>query len=128
VTFRIGTDAIIVVVSDNSNFIHNLSMDELKKVFTTATKWSDIHPEWPDEDIKRFVPAMGSGSFNLFSEIVLGGESQKLSTIPNFSWQSRGHRFDSDMLHTVLKGLQSFGFATLVVLPEFCQKVVVNGD
>jgi len=83
VTFRIGTDAIIVVVSENNDFISNLSMDELRKVFSTAIKWSDIHPEWPDQEIKRFIPDVGSGSFNRFSEIVLGGESQKLSALPN---------------------------------------------
>ncbi len=81
--FRIGTDAVIVVVSDKNDFVSNLSLDDLKKVFTTAIKWSDIHPEWPDQEIMRFIPGVGSGSYNRFSEIVFEGESKKLSSLPN---------------------------------------------
>jgi ABC-type phosphate transport system substrate-binding protein/serine phosphatase RsbU (regulator of sigma subunit) len=84
-TFRIGTDAIIVVVSEKNVFVKNLSMTELGQVFTTASKWSDINPEWPDQNIMRFIPDEGSGSFNLFSKVVLGGEYQQLSQIPNTS-------------------------------------------
>ena len=82
-TFRVGTDAVIVVVSEQNNFIHDLSMDELKKVFTTAEKWDDIHPDWPDQKIVRFIPSAGSGSFNRFAEVVLGGESKSLGTLAN---------------------------------------------
>ncbi len=82
-TFRIGTDAVIVVVSDKNDFVSNLSLDDLKKVFTTAIRWSDIHPEWPDQEIMRFIPDVESGSFNRFSEVVLGGESLEMSSRPN---------------------------------------------
>jgi len=81
--FRVGTDAIIVVVSEQNNFIRNLSLKDLKKVFTSAVKWSDINPDWPDQKIVRFIPAVGSGSFNRFTEVVLGGESKDLGTLPN---------------------------------------------
>ncbi|RLE02693.1 MAG: hypothetical protein DRJ13_05285 [Bacteroidetes bacterium] len=99
VTFRIGTDAIIVVVSENNDFISNLSMDELRKVFSSAIKWSDIHPEWPDQEIERFIPDVGSGSFNRFSEIVLGGESQKLSALPNATIIKDGTVMKKEMLN-----------------------------
>jgi hypothetical protein len=72
-SFRIGTDALIVVVNDQNDFIINLTVNELKHVFTTATRWSDINPEWPDRRIERFIPEVGSGSYKLFSEVILGG-------------------------------------------------------
>ena len=66
-SFRIGTDALIVVVNDKNDFIKNLSTDELKEIFTTAVRWSDVSPKWPHHRIRRFIPEVGSGSYKLYS-------------------------------------------------------------
>lgn len=73
VEFRVGTDAIAVVVSKENTFLTNVSLEELGLIFTTATKWSDVNPEWPAEDILRFTPGTDSGTFDFFTEEVVQG-------------------------------------------------------
>ena len=73
VEFRIGTDAIAFVVSSENDFLTNLTLEELAKIFSNdAGKWSDVNPAWPNEDIKRFAPGTDSGTFDYFVEVVMG--------------------------------------------------------
>jgi phosphate transport system substrate-binding protein len=69
--FRIGTDAIAVVVSKENTFVTDLTLDELAMLFTTAEKWSDVRSDWPDEPIQRFTPGTDSGTFDFFTEVVV---------------------------------------------------------
>ena len=72
VEFRIGTDAIAVVVSAENDFVTDLSRKQLSDIFSGAvTKWSEIDPSWPDETIQVFTPGTDSGTFDYFVEAVL---------------------------------------------------------
>jgi len=71
VEFRVGTDAIAVVVSTSNDFATDITMEELALLFTTATNWSDVRPEWPNEPIQRFSPGTDSGTFDYFVENVI---------------------------------------------------------
>jgi phosphate transport system substrate-binding protein len=46
-------------------------LEELALVFSTATNWSDVRPEWPAEPIQRFSPGTDSGTFDFFVEAVM---------------------------------------------------------
>jgi phosphate transport system substrate-binding protein len=70
VAFRVGTDAITIVVSKKNDFLKNVTAEELNKIFTTAEKWSDVNPKWPAQAIKRFTPGTDSGTFDFFAEFV----------------------------------------------------------
>jgi phosphate transport system substrate-binding protein len=73
ISFRIGTDAIAFVVSSENDFLTNVTLEELAKIFSKdAVKWSDVNPAWPNEDIKRFAPGTDSGTFDYFVEVVMG--------------------------------------------------------
>jgi phosphate transport system substrate-binding protein len=73
VSFRIGTDAIAFVVSSENDFLTDVTLEELAKIFSKdAVKWSDVNPAWPNEDIKRFAPGTDSGTFDYFVEVVMG--------------------------------------------------------
>lgn len=69
--FRVGTDAIAVVVSSENDFVTDVTKEELAAIFTTAQKWSDVRPEWPAEDILRYVPGTDSGTFDYFVEAIV---------------------------------------------------------
>jgi phosphate transport system substrate-binding protein len=71
IEFRVGTDAIAVVVSKENTFLTNLNIEELGLIFTTAEKWSDVNPEWPAENILRFTPGTDSGTFDFFTEEII---------------------------------------------------------
>ncbi|MFT3890829.1 MAG: substrate-binding domain-containing protein [Anaerolineales bacterium] len=72
IAFRVGTDAIAVVVSKENTFVTDVTKEELALIFSTAQKWSDVRPEWPTEDILRYVPGTDSGTFDYFVEAIMG--------------------------------------------------------
>jgi len=73
IEFRIGTDAIAIVVSRENDFLTDVTLEELGKLFSKeATKWSDVRAEWPNEDILRFSPGTDSGTFDYFVEAAMG--------------------------------------------------------
>lgn len=69
--FRVGTDAIAVVVSKENTFAKDITLDELGLLFTSAEKWSDVRADWPAEPIQRFTPGTDSGTFDFFVEVVI---------------------------------------------------------
>ena len=72
IEFRVGTDAIAVVVSNENDFLTDVTIEELALIFSSdAVKWSDVRPEWPSEDILRFSPGTDSGTFDFFVEAVM---------------------------------------------------------
>jgi phosphate transport system substrate-binding protein len=72
IEFRVGTDALAVVVSSENDFLGDVTLEELAKIFSKdAVKWSDVNPAWPNEDIKRFSPGTDSGTFDYFVEAVM---------------------------------------------------------
>ena len=68
--FAVGTDALAIVVSAQNDFLTAVTADELRLIFTTAQKWSDVNPNWPDQPIKRFIPGTDSGTLDFFVETV----------------------------------------------------------
>jgi phosphate transport system substrate-binding protein len=70
IEFRVGTDALSVVVSTENDFATDVTLEELALLFSTATNWSDIRSEWPAEPIQRFIPGTDSGTFDYFVEVV----------------------------------------------------------
>jgi phosphate transport system substrate-binding protein len=71
IEFRVGTDAIAVVVSKENTFLTNVTLEQLAAIFTTAVNWSDVDPSWPAEPIQRFTPGTDSGTFDFFNEVVV---------------------------------------------------------
>jgi len=69
--FRVGTDAIAVVVSKENTFVTDVTKEELAAIFSTAEKWSDVRPDWPAEPILRYVPGTDSGTFDYFVEAIM---------------------------------------------------------
>ncbi len=69
--FRVGTDALAVVVSSENEFLKDVSLEQLAAIFSTAEKWSDVDPSWPAETIQRFSPGTDSGTFDYFVEAVM---------------------------------------------------------
>lgn len=68
VEFRLGTDALAVVVSKKNTFAKDITQAELKLAFSTAVLWSDVRADWPKKEIKRFIPGTDSGTFDYFVE------------------------------------------------------------
>ena len=72
IEFRVGIDALAVVVSSENDFVSDVTVQELGRIFSSeAVKWSDVRAEWPNEDILRFSPGTDSGTFDYFVEAAM---------------------------------------------------------
>ena len=71
VGFLVGIDALAVVVSSENDFVNDVTIEELALIYSTATTWSDVRPEWPNEPILRFSPGTDSGTFDYFVEAIM---------------------------------------------------------
>jgi phosphate transport system substrate-binding protein len=73
----VAFDAITVAVNPKNDFLKQISVDELKKIWEPAAqgkvaKWKDINPAWPDLPLNLFGPGADSGTFDYFTEAVVG--------------------------------------------------------
>jgi len=69
IEFRVGTDALAVVVSAENDFVTNLSVEQLGKIFGgLVTKWNEVDPSFPAEAIKVYAPGADSGTFDYMVE------------------------------------------------------------
>ncbi len=72
IEFRVGTDALAVVINPQNDWATNLTIEELAKVFSSkVTRWNEVNPAWPNELIKRYSPGTDSGTFDYFVEAVM---------------------------------------------------------
>ncbi len=70
--FRVGTDALTVVVSTDNDFVTALTKEQLGKIFTAqVTKWNEIDPAYPAETILVYGPGADSGTFDYFNEVIV---------------------------------------------------------
>jgi phosphate transport system substrate-binding protein len=78
VEFRVGTDALAIVVNPANDWATDITLAELALLFTTAETWADVRPEWPAERVLRFSPGTDSGTFDYFVEEVLDDDATGL--------------------------------------------------
>ncbi len=83
IEFRLGTDALAVVINPSNDFASDVTLKELALIFGTADKWSDVNPSWPREDIKRFIPGTDSGTFDYFVEEVFDKDKEPILSASN---------------------------------------------
>jgi phosphate binding protein len=74
--FQVGIDALAITVSKENTWLTDVTKAELAQIFSTATNWSDVRPEWPNEPIQRFSPGTDSGTFDYFVEAIMAPANQ----------------------------------------------------
>jgi len=69
VEFRVGTDALAVVVSSKNTFVTNLTEAQVADIFSGTYKtWDQVDASYPAEAIKLYSPGTDSGTFDYFVE------------------------------------------------------------
>ena len=75
VELKIAIDGLSVVVNHDNDFAKCLTTEELKKIWepdSTVKTWSDVKSNWPSENIKLYGPGADSGTFDYFTEEIVG--------------------------------------------------------
>jgi phosphate transport system substrate-binding protein len=108
----VAFDALTVVVNPKNSFIKQMTVAELKALYEPAaqgkiTRWNQVNPAWPDQPVKLFGAGADSGTFDYFTEAIVGK-----------SKSSRGDFTASEDDNVLVQGISSdvnaigyFGFA-----------------
>ncbi|MBD1874311.1 PstS family phosphate ABC transporter substrate-binding protein [Nodosilinea sp. FACHB-131] len=73
----IATDALTVVINPENDWADEMTVEQLQTLWSpeaqgTITNWNQIDPSWPDEPIELFGPGTDSGTFDYFTETIVG--------------------------------------------------------
>ncbi len=73
----VAFDALTVVINPKNAFIKQLTIAEMKRMWEPSaqgkiTRWNQVNPAWPDQPMKLFGPGADSGTFDYFTEAVVG--------------------------------------------------------
>lgn len=124
----VAFDALTVAINPKNNWSKTITIAELKKMWEPAaqgkiTKWNQINPAWPDTKFKLYGPGADSGTFDYFTEAVVGK-----------SKSSRGDFTASEDDNVLVQGvsrdkngLAFFGFAYFIENQKKLNAAAVDG-
>lgn len=104
VQLEVAYDGLVVVVNPKNDWVDSLTVQQLKTIWEPAaqgkiTQWNHINPEWPKEKLNLFGPGVASGTFDYFTEVIVGK-----------SGSSRGDYMASEDDNVLVKGVASDKF------------------
>jgi phosphate transport system substrate-binding protein len=70
-------DALTVAVHPENTWAASMTIEELKRIWEptaqdTIMRWNQVRPDWPDEPLSLFGAGTDSGTFDYFTEAVVG--------------------------------------------------------
>lgn len=77
IEFKVAIDGIAVVVNPSNTWVDYMTVQELNMTWrpgSTVDSWNDIRPEWPNQPIHLYGPGTDSGTFDYFTEVIVGKE------------------------------------------------------
>ena len=74
---KVAFDGLVVVVNKENTWVNDITVDELKKLWEPdaqekVMKWNQIRKEWPAEEIHLYGPGVASGTYDYFTEAIVG--------------------------------------------------------
>ena len=124
----IAYDGLAVMVNPKNNWVNSMAVAELKKIWEPAaerkiTKWNQVNAAWPDMALKLYGPGVDSGTFDYFTEAIVGK-----------SRSSRGDFTASEDDNVLVQGIASdrgglgfFGYAYYAENPDKLKLVAIDG-
>jgi phosphate transport system substrate-binding protein len=128
VEIPIAFDALTVVINPQNTWAKNMTVADLKKIWEPGaqgkiTKWKQVRSEWPDQPIVLFGAGADSGTFDYFTEAIVGKAKS-----------SRGDFTASEDDNVLVQGVESnknalgyFGFAYYAPHKDKLTAVNVDG-
>ncbi|UCF18717.1 MAG: PstS family phosphate ABC transporter substrate-binding protein [Gemmatimonadota bacterium] len=77
VEYPIALDGLSILVNPANDFVSCLTVGELREIWkpeSVIESWRQVRPEWPDLKISLYGPGIDSGSFDYFTEHIVGEE------------------------------------------------------
>jgi phosphate transport system substrate-binding protein len=75
----VAYDGIAVVTNPKNTWAASITVDELRRLWepaaqNTIMRWNQIRPSWPDREIHLFGAGVDSGTYDYFTEAIVGEE------------------------------------------------------
>ncbi len=124
----VAYDALTVVINPQNDWIKSMTVADLKTIWAPEaqgkiTKWNQVRPEWPDAPISLYGAGSDSGTFDYFTEAVVGKAKS-----------SRGDYTASEDDNVLVQGVASdknalgyFGFAYYAENGGKLKSVAIDG-
>jgi phosphate transport system substrate-binding protein len=121
----IAFDAMTLVTSPKNAWLQSITLPELKRMWEPSaqgniTTWKQVNPAWPDEPLKLFGAGSDSGTFDYFTEAIVGKAKS-----------SRGDYTASEDDNTLVQGIAAdkgaFGYIPYAYYPPNKQKLKLIG-
>ncbi|MCW9708108.1 PstS family phosphate ABC transporter substrate-binding protein [Fodinibius salsisoli] len=121
----VAYDGLAVLVNPSNDWVDYFTVEELKTIWEPSAQgeinqWSDVREEWPDEELHLFGPGVASGTYDYFTEAVVGE-----------SGASRGDFTASEDDNVLVQGVStdqhSLGFFGLAYYKENQDKLKLVG-
>lgn len=126
----VAYDGLAIVIHPSNTWAKSMTVAELKKLWEPAAqgkivRWNQIRADWPDQEIHLFGAGVDSGTFEYFTEAIVGKAAQ-----------SRGDYTSSEDDNVIVQGVSGdrnalgyFGYAYYEQNKDKLQLVAVDdGD
>jgi len=77
IEFEVAKDALTIVVNNENDWVDEMDVSTVGEIWSPETKpetWADVNSDWPDEPFDLYGAATTSGTFDYFTEEVVGEE------------------------------------------------------
>ncbi len=125
IELKVAFDGLAVVVNPQNTWVKDITVAELKKIWEPEAQgkikfWNQIRPEWPKEEIHLFGAGVESGTYDYFTEAIVGK-----------SHSSRGDYTASEDDNVLVQGISTdklaLGFFGLAYFSENKDKLKLVG-
>ena len=122
----VAFDGLSVMVNPKNDWVDYLTVEELKKIWEPGSaieKWSEVRAGWPDEKIVLVGADTDSGSFDYFTQAIMGEEG---ASRPDYTASAN----DNVLVQAIASernALGYLGFAYYVENPNRLKLVPVDG-
>lgn len=121
----VAYDALTVAVNPENDWATCMTTLELKMLWepgSIVTYWSDIRDGWPEEKINLYGPASTSGTFDYFTEVIVGQTGASRTDY----FPSEEDDILAENVHSDKNGLLYVGYAYYINDTERLRAVAIN--
>ena len=126
IELEVGIDALSVVANRSADWTDSMTFAQLKRIWGPGNppkRWNQVDASWPNADLELYGPASTSGTFDYFTETVIGKGG---------AHRSDYHKTEHD--NVIVQGIEGnkhslgyFGFAYYVPNKKRIKALAIDG-
>jgi phosphate transport system substrate-binding protein len=82
IEIQVAIDAITVVINKDADWVDDITVEQLAHIWrpdNPAKKWNEVDSSWPNEELELYGPTSASGTFDYFTDAIVGEEGASRS-------------------------------------------------